>query len=567
MASRFSHGVRAWATTAALSWCGCAAGQTFQWTGTNGSLWSDPGNWSNAPGFPNFSGHNAVVAAAGSAQFGTPPVMDQAILLNQLSITNSGDVFNGLFGNHRLAVLNQTLISGNGSSLVIANAPNPVDFDAEDLDVFFTGTAANSGLILNGGTVRVGGEALVNATGVVQGNGVIELDGPSARFTLGGLLRVPTNRTLEMRLVNLGPTMDWNGPFGSTSVIEVQDNATLTLRVPPTAPFRNTMQIAGTFNPLFSWTNEGTINLNDGLLDGGGLTNTGTINTSGDARIDSFAFFEPTSTVVLGGGTLALEGGVTNIDAGASFFGAGTLINRGVAGLDDVNFGLIPVRNENAIGLAGSDITFFETYRPVLAQAPRFEQTADGLLLFVLGDNGNAPGTDFSQLDVSGTATLDGELAIQGPGEDFPAYTPALGDSFPVITALGGVTGRFGEFSSDIDLPLGLIWAVSYSGTDVTVSVVAGLRGDYNDNGQVEQGDLDLVLQNWGKDVRVTGVPTGWTNDLPFGVIEQNELDPVLQNWGSTAVPDFRGFTVPEPAAVVCLGGLASLARLRRRSV
>ena len=93
---------------------------------------------------------------------------------------------------------------------------------------------------------------------------------------------------------------------------------------------------------------------------------------------------------------------------------------------------------------------------------------------------------------------------------------------------------------------------------------LAGILGDYNNSGQVEQGDLDLVLQNWGVDTDVAGTPAGWTNDnTNLGQIEQTELDRVLQNWGSTTAPDFQGSAVPEPAtlALLSLGGLAMLRR------
>ena len=58
--------------------------------------------------------------------------------------------------------------------------------------------------------------------------------------------------------------------------------------------------------------------------------------------------------------------------------------------------------------------------------------------------------------------------------------------------------------------------------------------GDYNASGQVEQGDLDLVLLNWGEPH--DPAPDGWTNDLPTApAINQDELDGVLLNWGNTA--------------------------------
>ncbi len=91
------------------------------------------------------------------------------------------------------------------------------------------------------------------------------------------------------------------------------------------------------------------------------------------------------------------------------------------------------------------------------------------------------------------------------------------------------------------------------------------LPGDFNGSGQVEQGDLDLVLQNWGEDTDATGIPSGWTHDNDqLGQIEQTELDRVLQNWGGTNAPDFQEFIVPEPGTV-WVAGLVLLVRARRR--
>jgi hypothetical protein len=56
--------------------------------------------------------------------------------------------------------------------------------------------------------------------------------------------------------------------------------------------------------------------------------------------------------------------------------------------------------------------------------------------------------------------------------------------------------------------------------------------GDFNGNGLVEQGDLDLVLLHWG--ALADPPPQGWTQELPRGSIDQDELDAVLLNWGRT---------------------------------
>ncbi|MEM8783930.1 MAG: hypothetical protein AAGE65_13890, partial [Planctomycetota bacterium] len=80
-----------------------------------------------------------------------------------------------------------------------------------------------------------------------------------------------------------------------------------------------------------------------------------------------------------------------------------------------------------------------------------------------------------------------------------------------------------------------------------------GIIGDYDDSGQVEQGDLNLVLNNWG-----TAAPFDPNGD-PFETtnVDQEELNRVLNNWGSTTAPSFEGAAVPEPATVAVLGGLA----------
>ncbi|MEM1026797.1 MAG: hypothetical protein AAGJ38_01805 [Planctomycetota bacterium] len=84
------------------------------------------------------------------------------------------------------------------------------------------------------------------------------------------------------------------------------------------------------------------------------------------------------------------------------------------------------------------------------------------------------------------------------------------------------------------------------------VNPVAGpsLEGDFNDSGTVEQGDLNLVLSNWG------GPRGEWANADGFATpsVDQEELNRVLNNWGSGKSPDFRGVAVPEPAAGLVLG-------------
>lgn len=86
------------------------------------------------------------------------------------------------------------------------------------------------------------------------------------------------------------------------------------------------------------------------------------------------------------------------------------------------------------------------------------------------------------------------------------------------------------------------------------------LPGDYDDDGQVAQGDLNLVLNNWG-DIRAFD-----DNVIAFTTdnVDQEELNAVLNNWGASGSPSFEGFMVPEPTHLAVMGLL--IPWLRRRA-
>ncbi|MEM8494402.1 MAG: hypothetical protein AAF663_03335 [Planctomycetota bacterium] len=96
----------------------------------------------------------------------------------------------------------------------------------------------------------------------------------------------------------------------------------------------------------------------------------------------------------------------------------------------------------------------------------------------------------------------------------------------------------------------------------LTLEAIAGLVGDYNDSGQVEQGDLNLVLNNWGQAAPFE--PNGDAFSTP--VVDQEELNRVLNNWGSGSVsPDLTGYSVPEPVLGLALA--AGTLTIRRQNL
>lgn len=110
------------------------------------------------------------------------------------------------------------------------------------------------------------------------------------------------------------------------------------------------------------------------------------------------------------------------------------------------------------------------------------------------------------------------------------------------------------------------------------------LLGDYDGDGTVGQGDLDLVLAFWGDAVLDGQSPDPtWVNadTVTSSLIGQDELAMVLQNWGNTSslvselagISDTTGLSesqvralIPEPGTTAgLLMGLGTLALRRRR--
>ena len=89
----------------------------------------------------------------------------------------------------------------------------------------------------------------------------------------------------------------------------------------------------------------------------------------------------------------------------------------------------------------------------------------------------------------------------------------------------------------------------------------AVLDGDYNNSGNVELSDLNLVMFNWKVDGSI--LTSDWINQRPADgtVVGIDELNGVLFNWGSTA----SVATVPEPAVgMLAVLGLLVFGILRR---
>ncbi len=152
---------------------------------------------------------------------------------------------------------------------------------------------------------------------------------------------------------------------------------------------------------------------------------------------------------------------------------------------------------------------------------------------------------------------------LPGPREDtdfnFSGFSDAA-DIDALYAAFGNVSINTAIFNLDDTGPSANV--VDDADLLFWLALTGNVIGDANLNGQVEQGDLDAVLQNWGS-TSAANPQLGWaTGDLDGnGLVGQGDLDRVLQNWGSTAAADFRGTNLPEPSGLALL----AVTLLRRR--
>jgi hypothetical protein len=189
------------------------------------------------------------------------------------------------------------------------------------------------------------------------------------------------------------------------------------------------------------------------------------------------------------GGEMEFKGDVTNSAANGDiygkeaifrFVGPNGLVNDGRMTLDDSIVETTNFLNNAALAVvAGETSTIFG------------DVTLGGssILEMELGD-------DFSQLWVTGNATLDGTLALSLS----PGFKPVNGDSFEILRS----DALSGTFALEVltGNP-GLFWDVNYLNDSVFVTFGAtapptGSGADFNADGIVDGNDLAIWRENFG---------------------------------------------------------------------
>ncbi|MEM8679706.1 MAG: hypothetical protein AAGF97_10180, partial [Planctomycetota bacterium] len=392
------------------------------------------------------------------------------------------------------------------------------------LDVGQIGTADVDGVlnVTNAWNTSVASEVRL-AGGQLQGGEI----GNSNATGINGFGRVTARVINDTRIDAEGGTLeidndtnDWDGVTDTGALnalggdLIVRDNAAFSFQGTVRANAGREVAASGfalQFQPNSQLElNGGTYRATHDTTFAGNLTTSGAqsrISVNGDF------VFASTGTALLNG-NLGLANQETIVEAGATFSGGGSLVNLATHRLrllDGADVDVL-IRNQGQLALGAS---------PGQVTGLDFVQDASGELRIELQGTGL---TDYDRFDLIGQAQLDGELDVSLLG----GFTPVLGDSFTILSALVGVSGQF----ATLDLPAlgaGLAWDVVYDPTLVNLQVIQMISDpDFNQDGMLDCLDADAL---------VAEIVAG-TNMAPFdltgdGAVDNLDLDQWLADAGA----------------------------------
>jgi hypothetical protein len=379
------------------------------------------------------------------------------------NLTNSGQVYvNAFQGRGSIFTVNGIFTNNAGALFRVAA----------------TGTA-NVDILVNHGTVTINPTGTLNL--LTQPSGITDVAAGSVLNVMGSLTAGSNNGLAKLTSVegtlNLsngktttatpsGGTLTVSGPglleVGSATSLTIAGNLTNSGRV--TFDATTTVTGALTNNAGATFALSGSSNV--GLLSNAGnviVTKGSTLTVTGSSA------YNQTGGKTTVDGTLSGSHGI-NV-TGGTILGAGKLTGNVTVG----GTGTTPTINVGDSGKAG-----------LLAITGTYTQLATGTMKVSIG--GTTLGTQFSQLQVSGAASLGGTLSaalVNG-------FTPTVGQTFTVLTA-SGVTGTF--TNSTIAINGSEHFVVSYTSTSVVLTVASGPASKTSRTASVSQKALAITKQ------------------------------------------------------------------------
>lgn len=403
-------------------------------------------------------------------------------------------------------------------------------------------SVTNNGIVLNGGTLQGGTITVSSIAQGIRGNGTVTspIINNGALEAQGGTLKFAWTSN------------DWDGGTNAGqlwasggSTLHLVDDATFSFGGTLTA-VENGKVLSDGFGFNFSsgsslLLTQGTYESTNSVDIGGAVVVGAGAPSTIKVALNSFLDVESTSTVTLNG-NLRLESNNARIKAGATFGGAGAVVvpsgphtlvldpNANVNVLVDNHGTLYPG------GITGVGRVDLKDY-----------QQRDAGKLFV-----EIEGTGLNEYDrfvVNGVAQLDGYLNVDIDG----GFVPALGNTFNIIAATGGISGTFDYY--DIQgFPENLAVKVNYLPTIVQLEVVNKqfFAADFDRDGDVDASDY-LVWRNAFNLNQLGDANGDNVSDASDYTLWRDQLGSVSGGAGSGGLANFA---VPEPASSVVIAFL-----------
>lgn len=377
------------------------------------------------------------------------------------TITNTGTITLASAGSNTfLYVSGNTTLKGNGKVVLGKGGPNIIEGASTGQEVL-----TNSSTIEGTGNIGDGFMGLINTGSIIADDSTpLIIQASTAGFTnnsgsLEGKVIVDANDTLTIMgtFTNFsgttltGGTYEVTGTLGFDGANIVTNAANITLTGPnsqiidnqggasalanfATNALRGTFTLAGnrSFTTLGAFTNQGTISISAGstfAVGGGGN-------------------YKQTEGMTIVDGTLSVPtAGIIDV-VGGPMLGIGTIAgNVTVAGNN-------ATMDPGAAAKKAGELTISGNYT----------QTS-GILSINLG--GTTADTQYSVLNITGTAALGGTLAVNLVG----GFNPVAGDVFDIVD-YASETGSFAKMT--LPTITGDHWTVTYNSTDVVLTLVAG---------------------------------------------------------------------------------------------
>nr|WP_222533414.1 Ig-like domain-containing protein [Azospirillum sp. 412522] len=405
------------------------------------------------------------------------------------------------------------------------------------------GTSTYSGATtVNGGGLTISG-ALGSSTAVtVASTATMTVDAASLEIgSLDGAGTVAIASGKGLFVGGSNASTSFSGIFSGAGGLTKMGSGTMTLSGANSTNFSGTMavregtlSIAGDAN-----LGSGDVTLNGGTLTvtGVGTIDNGFINGVNGATIDN-AVAVTLSGAITGSGSLTKTGsGTLTLSNGANSYSDSTTVSAGTLLVTGALTGTSGVSVQSGATLGGTGTIFASGSNQVTIAsgatlAPGVSGSNNGIgtltingnlrlsgtLAAEIGGGGGVGGTDYDQVVVNGTVSLNGgPLTVSRVN----GYTLTNGATYRIIDndgsdAIAGTSGIFGTIAEGTDTTSnGDIYTVSYLGgtgndavltavVNPTVSSVSATTAD----GSYKAGDTISITVTFNRAVTVTGTPT-----------------------------------------------------------